>query len=60
MNFASTKAAPSSRPHDDLVAAAHYSLRYVVAAAAVQVAGSRLWAVVMSYAFAVCRTAITL
>jgi hypothetical protein len=60
MNFASTKAAPSSRRHDDPVAAAHDDLRYATAAVAVKVADVRLWAVVMSCAFAACRAAMAL
>jgi hypothetical protein len=58
MNFASTKAAPSFRRRDDLVAAAQDGLRYATAAAAVQVTGPHLSVVVMSYAFAVCRAAM--
>ena len=42
------------------MAAAQDGLRYTTAAAAVQVSGPRLGVVVMDYAFAVCRAAMTL
>ena len=60
MTFASAKAAPSFRRHDDLVAAAQDGLRYATAAAAVHVSGPRLGGVVTDYAFAVCHAAMTL